>query len=229
MVYLKLNLVEGNTLSVSALNHLETQYDEFMTDYNAHLHDSRYYTESECGSRFFNSGNDGSGSGLDADTVDGYTAAQIETEAVPRGTIAIWSGSQASIPAGWVLCNGVNSTPDLRDKFVVGAGDSYAKGATGGYASRTPTGTVTVVSHVLSLDEIPAHNHTHVDTYGYQAGDYEKGISAASADQNTSTERNTESAGGGVGHAHDGSTIAFNAYDNRPPYYAICWIMRELA
>jgi len=52
--------------------------------------------------------------------------------AIPAGTIAIWSGSVASIPSGWYLCNGANGTPNLRDRFVVGAGSSYAVGATGG-------------------------------------------------------------------------------------------------
>jgi hypothetical protein len=38
--------------------------------------------------------------------------------AIPSGTIAMWKGSIATIPSGWVLCNGANGTPDLRDRFV---------------------------------------------------------------------------------------------------------------
>ena len=57
--------------------------------------------------------------------------------AVPIGGIILWSGSVASIPAGWQLCDGTNLTPDLRDKFVVGAGSSYAVNATGGNATHT--------------------------------------------------------------------------------------------
>jgi len=60
---------------------------------------------------------------------------------IPAGMIMIWSGSVGSVPSGWVLCNGSNSTPDLRDKFVVGAGSTYAVGGTGGSANAT------VVSH----------------------------------------------------------------------------------
>ena len=52
--------------------------------------------------------------------------------AFPSGGIIMWSGSQASIPSGWVLCNGSNGTPDLRDRFVIGAGNNYSVGATGG-------------------------------------------------------------------------------------------------
>jgi microcystin-dependent protein len=71
------------------------------------------------------------------------------TTLIPSGIILLWSGSIASIPTGWVLCNGANSTPDLRDRFVVGAGTTYAVNATGG------ANTVT-----LDATMIPAHTHT---------------------------------------------------------------------
>lgn len=69
--------------------------------------------------------------------------------AIPAGVILLWSGSIASIPSGWALCNGSNGTPDLRDRFVVGAGSTYAVAATGGSATST-----------LTTNELPAHTHT---------------------------------------------------------------------
>ncbi len=51
---------------------------------------------------------------------------------VPPGGIIIWSGAIIAIPPGFVLCDGNNGTPDLRDRFVVGAGDTYAVDASGG-------------------------------------------------------------------------------------------------
>lgn len=53
---------------------------------------------------------------------------------LPVGTILLWSGSIATIPTGFALCNGSNGTPDLRDKFIAGAGMTYAPGVTGGAA-----------------------------------------------------------------------------------------------
>lgn len=53
------------------------------------------------------------------------------------GIIALWHGSIVSIPTGWVLCDGNNGTPDLRNRFVVGAGDTYAPDATGGAVNHT--------------------------------------------------------------------------------------------
>jgi len=51
---------------------------------------------------------------------------------LPSGVITIWSGSIGTIPAGYVICDGNNGTPNLRDKFVVGAGSTYAVGTSGG-------------------------------------------------------------------------------------------------
>ena len=61
----------------------------------------------------------------------------------PSGGIIMWSGAENAIPSGWVLCNGSNSTPDLRNRFVVGAGtgSNYSVGDTGG------SNDATLVSH----------------------------------------------------------------------------------
>lgn len=52
--------------------------------------------------------------------------------ALPTGTIALWFGSVASIPPGFTICDGTGGTPDLRDRFIVGAGSTYPVDATGG-------------------------------------------------------------------------------------------------
>src|SRR6056297_1477169 len=71
------------------------------------------------------------------------------TALIPSGGIIIWSGLLTAIPTGWGLCDGSNGTPDLRDRFVVGAGDQYDRNDTGGANSVT-----------LSQSEIPSHNHS---------------------------------------------------------------------
>jgi len=67
------------------------------------------------------------------------------------GIIAIWSGSIVAIPTGWVICDGNNGTPDLRNRFVVGAGDTYAVDANGGAVNHNHTFTGDGHSHDLAV------------------------------------------------------------------------------
>ena len=69
--------------------------------------------------------------------------------AVPRGAILMWSGAQNELPPGWALCNGENGTPDLRDRFVLAAGDKYAVGSPPGGAE----------TYTLTIDQMPPHDH----------------------------------------------------------------------
>jgi len=69
---------------------------------------------------------------------------------IRKGMIQLWSGSIASIPIGWVLCNGSGGTPDLRNRFLCGAGNSYAPDATGGSATHSHTSDVAHTHSLLS-------------------------------------------------------------------------------
>lgn len=69
------------------------------------------------------------------DNLYGIIGVTPATSAVPSGGIIMWSGSIASIPSGYYICDGTNGTPDLRDRFVVGSGNTYAVGNTGGFTS----------------------------------------------------------------------------------------------
>jgi len=80
------------------------------------------------------------------------------------GIICIWSGSIASIPAGWALCDGTNGTPDLRDRFVPGAGGTEPPGTIGGSASHT---------HDITTDDTTTHlQDGPVIKYDYPYGNY---------------------------------------------------------
>lgn len=56
-----------------------------------------------------------------AGTSQKLTLAQIQALLLPSGTVLMWSGTIASIPAGFVFCNGANGTPDLRNRMIAGA------------------------------------------------------------------------------------------------------------
>ena len=63
---------------------------------------------------------------------------QVRLFLVPSGGVILWHGASNAVPKGWAICDGTNGTPDLRDRFVIGAGGKYGLDATGGAASATP-------------------------------------------------------------------------------------------
>jgi len=86
------------------------------------------------------------------DNVSGIPSAG-STVNVPSGGIIIWSGSSTNIPSGYVLCNGLNGTPNLQNSFVVGVGTSFIDNAVGGFANSgvmTSAGTVAPLYYALA-------------------------------------------------------------------------------
>jgi microcystin-dependent protein len=200
--------------------------------------------------------------------------------AIPSGVILLWSGSIATIPGGWALCNGSNGTPDLRDRFVVGAGSTYSVGATGGAntvtldATQIPSHTHTVTttgttssenahSHTfsgttsnMSANASHSHNisdpgHTHTiptSDSGASSGQADVGATApegtlttnsattgitinSTSVEHTHTYSGTTSTTAAHTHTLTLSSTAGNtggglAHENRPPYYALAYIMR---
>ena len=97
-------------------------------------------------------------SGITTSMISDYGGGLGGGDSFPSGGIILWSGAANAIPTGWVLCDGQNSTPDLRNRFVVGAGDSYAVDATGGSADAI------VVSHTHGSGNLQTNNtggHSH--------------------------------------------------------------------
>lgn len=193
---------------------------------------------------------------------------------IPPGGIIMWSGSVASIPAGWALCNGSNGTPDLRDRFVVGAGTTYTPGNTGGSATVAlveadlPSHTHTASPITVSTDS--GHTHT-AGTYGTSTASLVGSVSLRRRDGTVSiapspagiisvseftggnfsriatgngdssgdvlsinathshTLSGTSATGGSHNHTLSGNTGATGsgtAHENRPPYYALAFIMK---
>jgi hypothetical protein len=85
---------------------------------------------------------------------------------IPVGGIIMWSGSIASIPTGWALCDGSSGTPNLTDRFVVGAGSGYSVDATGGSANAVVVShshTASSISTSITTITDPGHNHGITD------------------------------------------------------------------
>ncbi|MBW4493632.1 MAG: hypothetical protein KME26_11215 [Oscillatoria princeps RMCB-10] len=157
------------------------------------------------------------------------------SQVIVRGLIVMWFGDVNNIPPGWVLCDGNNGvTPDLRDKFIVGAGGNYSKGKQGGSESHIHTLNVTVNPHKLTIYEIPSHQHriynlnmggnpdgwNDLNTYRHfwRTADY---FQSRTAPENKYTE--TEGSDGSHDHPCTATCLSGG---NLPPYYALVFIMK---
>lgn len=176
---------------------------------------------------------------------------------VPYGAILMWSGIIADIPESWALCDGTNGTPDLTDRFIVGAGDTYSELETGGSDTATGIGavaiggahthTLTIADHELTIPELPEHFHPNgmCDDSGNMFNHGSIAASPAAPGEPTrgndsgTVEGLTGVVGSGDGHTHAGSTadlggahshdISLDDVTILPPYFALCFIMKIAA
>ena len=118
----------------------------------------------------------------------------------PVGGIILWSGATDAVPNGWALCDGQNNTPDLRDRFVVGAGNAYSVDETGGADSVT-----------LTEAQMPSHTHLTARNQTGTATAFPTGAGFMVTGNNGNPSSST---GGDQPH------------ENRPPYYALAYIMK---
>ncbi len=137
------------------------------------------------------------------------------------GMIILWYGNTGNIPGGWVLCDGNNSTPDLRDRFVIGAGNNFSAGNTGGSNSIT-----------LSEANLPSHQHFVVSNS--LGGQNRTGSNVSANNQvakgtgagNLFESYNLASTGSNASAGRSSSVGSGTPFDNKPSYHALCYIMK---
>jgi hypothetical protein len=138
---------------------------------------------------------------------------------VPSGCIIIWSGAIGSVPTGYVLCDGTNSTPDLRNSFVIGAGNLYSVGQTGGSKDAI------VVTHTHTATSVvtdPGHFH-QVNILAQASG----GSGSYSANFSDPLNVQTTTASTGITVATTNANAGVSGTNaNLPPYYALAFIMK---
>ncbi|RXJ82812.1 hypothetical protein CRU95_00885 [Arcobacter sp. F2176] len=139
---------------------------------------------------------------------------------IPKGLISMWSGSIATLPNGWFLCDGNNETPNLQDRFIYGTTVEEEIGQTGGSANAV----VIAHSHTGSTNTTGNHSHS-VTTYGGSSGS--SGYNIAQVYGPVGAKNfSTASAGN---HSH---TLSINSSGedginkNLPPYYKLAFIMK---
>ena len=153
----------------------------------------------------------------------------------------MYTGSTA--PSGWAICNGQNGTPDLRNRFIVGAGNSYNVGVTGGFDSVSLSESQ-IPSHTHSFSGSGSHSHgindpSHTHNLLYDHGSFggssgavtprsgntpvTPGISGRVSSSTTGISVNSQSV---TISGNTGGTGGGQAHENRPPYYALMFIMK---
>jgi len=129
-----------------------------------------------------------------------------DTDNVPAGTVVMWTGDPSDTPDGWTLCDGTNpdgpdsEVPDLRNRFVVGAGDEYSTDDTGGDKEVQ-----------LTEEQLPTHTHPYQEA---QSGKPDRDYSNGTHSTKGIEKKTTDPAGDDQPH------------ENRPPYYALAYIVR---
>ena len=162
---------------------------------------------------------------------------------IPLGVIVMWSGAISSIPTGYALCDGRvangRTTPDLRGRFIVGSGTGAV-----GLTSREVGTTGGIEQTTLTINNLPAHNHTgsgttssggaHTHTFnGYHANFKHEGSATESSlkDDGDGAYQPPNAISSAGEHAHTfsfttSSVGAGEAFSNLPPFYALAFIMR---
>lgn len=169
--------------------------------------------------------------------------------AMPSGGIIMWSGSIASVPTGWYLCDGNNGTPNLTNRFVVCAGGSYSVGSTGGASTHsmieaelaTHTHVQNAHTHVQDAHTHTQNSHNHGGSTGTVEGSIEKDVSGSGSSRNnyrtgtyhshtipsdTATNQNTTATNQNA-TATNQNTGSGQAFSILPPYYALAYIMKS--
>ena len=134
---------------------------------------------------------------------------------IPDGGIILWSGAVIDIPIGWELCDGTFGTPDLTDRFIVGAGVSYAVGDQGGSPDSV------LVEHTHTVTD-PGHSHGMIRKWS--TGQTEpSNLGSGNDGGNMSSSGDTDQATTGISNSTEGVD---GTNTNLPPYYALAYIMK---
>ena len=162
----------------------------------------------------------------------------------PVGGSIMWSGAVGSIPSGWLLCDGNNGTPNLRDRFVIGAGSSFAVGATGGSATisaaNLPAHTHSFSGTTGTMNQNWSHSHSvsdpgHSHGWNYQpmfgtspgGGSFAVGSGATQTVSVQGTNVSINATDINHTHSFSGTTSSVgNGTAYYPPYYALAFIMK---
>jgi hypothetical protein len=118
------------------------------------------------------------------------TVNSVQHAHVPAGAIIIWYGNSGNVPAGWVICDGNNGTPNLSGRFIVCSGNNSETNYTPGQSSGQD-------KYAFSIQEMPVHNHG--GNSGNTSAEHTHGVSATTGNESA---QHTHGIGGSTGNAN---------------------------
>ena len=158
---------------------------------------------------------------LTAGSFAGDGSALTGVESFVTGMIILWYGDTSNVPTGFVLCDGNNSTPDLRDRFVIGAGNNFSAGSTGGNNSLTLTeANLPSHRHFVVSNDLGGQNRTNSNVSANNQ--VRKGTGAS----NLFEGYNLASTGSDAASGRSSAVGSGTPIDNKPAYHALCYIMK---
>ena len=204
-------------VSAYNMNHLESQWTVLTAELAAHNHDSVYYGKVDSDVKFFSVD---FYEGFDADMLDSLHYDDLIKSVLPVGSILIWTKDTDEIPDGWDICDGAGTTRNLRDRVVIGAGNLYAVGATGGNYSYTLSGALKGTGDtILTANQVPAHTHPYLDKH--ENLDHASYVASLGVIRPPSTayDATGDLAGEGEAHNHDQAVLITAQGNNKDLKY----------
>ena len=140
---------------------------------------------------------------------------------IPSGLIMMYYGN--TIPDGWALCDGTNGTPDLRNRFIIGAGDTYTSGDVGGETSHTHKYKIRFRPYYGAL---VGNDNDAIQAYDYESGNWTDSTQVASGVSTRTNNGILQGQWSDVTPLIEQAEGKSSVTSNMPPYYALCYIMK---
>lgn len=140
---------------------------------------------------------------------------------IPSGLIMMYYGN--SIPDGWALCDGTNGTPDLRNRFIIGAGDIYNSGDTGGETSHAHK---YKISYRPYYGALVGNDNDAIQAYDYESGNWVNSTQISAGESTRSNNGILQGQWSETTPLTEQAEGKSSVTSNMPPYYALCYIMK---
>ena len=149
---------------------------------------------------------------------------------IQKDFIIMWHGNINNKPVGWKLCDGNNNTQNMKNFIPMGADNiNFLLGYIYGKSTFIASGDLLIASHILTINEMPQHDHKYLDKYA-DIGNWMYPSDVWGCSQPYIRILTTTSIGGTQSHTHnqaEGSELLYNEINSMPKYHGVYFLMKE--